>query len=183
MVVFSLLLQNSFPFLCSSYSQKNQFHSDSSFSLWSSFADSTVLDVKTIEIDNDVGSSSDAPLDEDEIDYSFPSESGIEMDEPSPKQQEGEIPEIVRNTTSSPNPSKPNKEEVKQEVNIIPTPRKAKWKRYPNGLGSTPKKKKKPQTDNIEVIIPSLEVKPFSGKYRLVFFTTVELFNKKVSLL
>lgn len=169
--------------MCSSYSQKNQFHSDSSFSLWSSFADSTVLDVKTIEIDNDVGSSSDVPLDEDEIDYSFPSESGIEMDEPSPREQEGKIPEIVRNTKSSPNPYKPYKEEVKQEVKIIPTPRKAKWKRYPNGLGSTQKKKKKPQTDNIEVIIPSLEVKPFSGKYRLVFFTTVELFNKKVSLL
>lgn len=161
--------------------QKEQFHSDSSFSLWSSFDDSTVSDVKTIEIDYDVDSSSDMPIDEDDIEYSSPSEAVIEMDEPTVKQQDA-IEEIVEMITSSPEQSKPYTEDVKEGIKIIPTPRKAKWKRYPNGLSYKPKKKKKPKSDDVEVILPSLDVKPFSGKYRLVFFTTVELFNRKVSL-
>ena len=43
-------------------------------------------------------------------------------------------------------------------------------------------KQKKTQSENEVVILPSLEVQPFDKHYRLVFFTTVELFNKKVRI-
>ena len=47
-----------------------------------------------------------------------------------------------------------------------------------------PKKKKPTKTNNEDevIVLPSLEVLPFDKHYRLVFFTTVELFNKIVSI-
>ena len=47
-----------------------------------------------------------------------------------------------------------------------------------------PKKKKTKKTNYEDevVILPSLEVLPFDKHYRLVFFTTVELFNKILSI-
>lgn len=71
-----------------------------------------------------------------------------------------------------------------EDENNTPTRVRKLWKRFPNGFGKKPSKKasKKIPMDDEMVILPSLEVKPFSGKYRLIFFTTVELFNKKVFL-
>ena len=64
-----------------------------------------------------------------------------------------------------------------------PTSSRKLWKRFPQSKPSkkSAKKKKKKSTEEEEVVLPSLEVKPFSGNYRLIFFTTVEMFNKKVS--
>ena len=65
-----------------------------------------------------------------------------------------------------------------------PTSLKRLWKRLPpSKTDKKPAKKKKKRTEEeeeVRVELPSLEVKPFSDHYRLVFFTTVELFNKKV---
>lgn len=99
----------------------------------------------------------------------------IQMESQLSIKEETDLPSIQ--TLSPTNP--PTKAVHFTEPSPSPTKAKGKWKNMTNSKKPA-KKKKKPEPTEEVIILPSLDVKPFTGTYRLVFFTTVELFNKNV---